>query len=128
MKEAAYMDYNFNVLNEKDYNMGCTMYENYGRKDKAIIWESRKGLRLSNGKKQSAATRLEHEFDHYVDDVKNHKLHRERQQVKDSQYDNEEEKRVILGNESDTAIKNGEAIRKNHKGVSYNTVSSITLN
>ena len=51
-----------------------TMYQNYDRRN-TIFWESRKGLLLTNGKKQSPAVRLEHEFDHAMDDLKNHKDH-----------------------------------------------------
>ena len=41
----------------------------------------------------------------------------------DSQYDTKEERRVITGSEAETARSNGEAIRKNHKGTPYRTVS-----
>lgn len=38
-----------------------------------VHWESRKGAILSNGRRQSPAVRLEHEFDHAMDDLHDHK-------------------------------------------------------
>ena len=127
MREAALSDKDIALLDGNLYNKRGTEYENNGRKDKMIFWESRKGLLLTNGKKQSAATRLEHEFDHYIDDMKNHKEHNERQKKLDKSYKNEEEKRVITGNETFTARKNKEGVRYNHKGVAYDTSSPIKL-
>ena len=95
-----------------------TMYQNYDRRN-TIFWESRKGLLLTNGKKQSPAVRLEHEFDHAMDDWKNHKDHEDRKKVKDSQYENREERRVIIGNETKTAKKLHQGIRNNHGGKTY---------
>lgn len=82
---------------------------------------------LTNGKRQSPATRLEHEFDHYIDDVENHKQHSIRAETYDKQYNNAEEKRVIEGSETTTARKNGEGVRKDHKGKSIKTKSSISV-
>ena len=95
-----------------------TMYQNYDRKN-TIFWESRKGLLLTNGKKRSPAVRLEHEFDHAMDDLKNHKDHEDRKEVKDSQYENREERRVIIGNEAKTAKKLHQGIRTNHGGKTF---------
>lgn len=47
-----------------------------------IYWESRKGLKISHGGKQSPATRLEHEFDHAIDNSNNSLKHRIRQDQK----------------------------------------------
>lgn len=38
-----------------------------------------------------------------MDDLKNHKDHEDRKEVKDSQYENREERSVITGNETKTA-------------------------
>ena len=81
------------------------------------------GKGLKQGGKQSAATALEHEMDHAVDDANNHKQHVERRQMGDSNYDNKEERRVITGSEAQTAKGNKEAIRRNHRGTSYRTAS-----
>ena len=88
-----------------------------------VYWESRQGLITTEGGKQSAATSLEHEMDHAVDDANNHKQHVERAQRGDSNYDNKEERRVITGSEAQTAKGNKEAVRRNHRGKSYQTVS-----
>ena len=88
-----------------------------------VYWESRQGLITTEGGKQSAATSLEHEMDHAVDDANNYKQHVERAQRGDSNYDNKEERRVITGSEAQTAKGNKEAVRRNHRGKSYQTVS-----
>ena len=53
-----------------------------------IQWESRKGLRTTEGGYQSPATRLEHEFAHAIDDRDNPSCHRDRRAIADSQYEN----------------------------------------
>lgn len=70
---------------------------------------------------------MEHEFGHYIDDVKNHKIHDDRQKQSDPQYTNKEEKRVIEMIETFTAKKNGEGVRYNHAGKTYNTSSSVSI-
>lgn len=95
-----------------------TMYQNYDRRH-TVFWEPRKGLLLTNGKKQSPAVRLEHEFDHGMDDLKNHKDHEDRKDIKDSQYDNKEERRVVTGSETKTAKKLHQGVRTNHDGKTY---------
>ena len=127
MLEAAKSQVDFNLFNALDLKENESYYQNNGRKDKYVVWQSRQGLLLSNGDKQSAATILEHEFAHYVDDVLNHKNHKEREQTKDYQYDNKEEKRVVTGYESLTARKNKEGIRKNHKGKNFPTKNSFSI-
>lgn len=54
-----------------------------------------------------------------MDDLKNHKDHEGRKEVKDSQYENREERRVIIGNETKTAKKLNQDIRNNHGGKTY---------
>ena len=84
-----------------------------------MFWEPRKGLLLPNGIKQSPAIRLEHEFDHALDDLKSHKEHVDRANTPDDQFENKEECRVITGSESKTARKLNQGIRTNHKGKTY---------
>ena len=92
-----------------------------------ITWESRKGLKTTEGGRQSAATILEHEFDHAVDNLKNGSAHRLRSYTYNEQYDNEEEKRVIEGSEARTALSHGEAVRKNHKGETFETINPLSI-
>ena len=125
--EATKSNYDYNLMSSESEGVDATMYHNEGGKNKTIFWESRKGLLLSNGKRQSAATRLEHEFDHYVDDVKNHKKHSDRAEETDDKYKNKEERRVITGNEALTARKKGECIRYDHKGTTFNAKNSISI-
>ena len=91
-----------------------------------VYWEARKGLLLSNGGKQSAATRLEHEFDHANDCKRDPKKHRERRERNNDQYENEEERRVIHGSETKTARKHHEGFRYDHKGKTYETQDPTT--
>ena len=84
-----------------------------------VYWESRKGIILSNGRKQSPAVRLEHEFDHALDDLHDHKKHKDRSDTQNAQYDNEEERRVIEGSEAETARKLRQGVRFDHWGKTY---------
>lgn len=63
--------------------------------------------------------RVEHEFDHAVDDLNNHKIHEDRKELLDNQYDNKEERSVIKGSETKTAKKIHQGVRTNHKGTIY---------
>ena len=127
MQFAAKADYDYKIKDATKEENVVTIYHNGGRNDKYIFWESRKGLLLTNGGRQSAATRLEHEFDHYVDDVKNHKAHSDRQDINKTSYRNMEEYRVINGNEAFTAKRNGEGVRHNHYGKTFKTKSSTSI-
>ena len=91
-----------------------------------VKWESRRGIKTTNGGFQSAATRLEHEFDHAIDWSKDKVAHVRNVKSKDLQYENKEERRVITGSEAKTAKANGEEVRKDHKGEVYNTISPIS--
>ena len=95
--------YNFNIKNgggdnlkEAACNPNIKIYvsgnseENHfvsGRKP-TVYWKSRQGLKTTDGKYQSPATVLEHEFDHAVDNYRNHRNHLERSNEYDKQYDN----------------------------------------
>ena len=94
-------------------------YFNYKDRNPAVFWESRKGIILSNGKRQSPAVRLEHEFDHALDDIHDHKKHEDRRDTQNAQYDNEEERRVIEGSEAETARKLRQGVRFDHWGKTY---------
>ena len=128
--------YNFNIKNgggdnlkEAACNPNIKIYvsgnseENHfvsGRKP-TVYWKSRQGLKTTDGKYQSPATVLEHEFDHAVDNYRNHRNHLERSNEYDKQYDNKEERRVITGSETKTAKANRESVRYNHRGKPYRT-------
>lgn len=94
--------------------------------ERKIKWESRKGLRFDGDKRQSPATRLEHEFDHAVDDANNGTNHRTRGSLPAGRFGNKEEQRVIEGSESKTAQANGEDIRKHHYGSTYDVENSTS--
>ena len=119
-----------NNLNEEDsYNLIKDEYKTFfspGRQP-TISWESRKGLKNSYGGKQSPATRMEHEFDHAIDNINNSHNHRIRREEADAQYDNKEEKRVITGSERKTARANKEDIRYNHKGKTFDVSGSTKV-
>lgn len=67
----------------------------------------------------SNGSKLEHEFDHAMDDIDNHKNHESRKERLDNQYDNGEQRRVITGSEAETARKLGQGIRYDHYGTAY---------
>ena len=96
----------------------------YDRKP-VVLWNSRLGNKIDGGF-QSPATGLEHEMDHAYDDAKKPDEHNERVKKTDSQFNNAEERRVITGSERKTAKANGEAVRYNHKGTNYVTISPIS--
>ena len=99
---------------------GRNSFQNNGHQP-TIYWNPDNGIITSDGGRQSAATILEHEADHANDYVKNAHDHNERSGKADAQYDSKEERRVILGSESKTAISNGESVRNDHKGTPYRT-------
>ena len=109
--------YNIEVRDATLYEEFSTEYYNNG--DAYVYWESRKGLKTSNGGRQSPATRLEHEFDHAIGHSTNPHNYRIRKEQKDERYENKEERRVITGSERKTAKANKEDIRYNHKGETY---------
>ncbi|MBQ9093748.1 MAG: hypothetical protein IJY03_07130 [Prevotella sp.] len=118
MREAALNNkYKIYVDDAANLEKSETMYSP-GRQP-TIYWEPRKGLKTTDGGKQSPATRLEHEFDHAVDQLDSPQNHRNRKDKYDEQYDSEEEKRVITGSERKTAKANKEAIRYDHYGETF---------
>jgi len=113
------------VVDANICNVRETAYDpQYG--ERRIKWESRKGLRFDGDKRQSPATRLEHEFDHAVDDATDGVAHKLRKKELSEPFKNKEEQRVIEGSESKTAQANGEDIRKHHYGKTYDVNSSIS--
>ena len=80
------------------------------------------GLRTTEGGHQSPATRLEHEFYHAVDNMNSPSDRRKKSTPDGTPYESQEEKEAINA-ENRTAIRNGENMRKNHYGTTYETVS-----
>lgn len=117
-------DNNLRVAIQEPFEDKRTRYQ--GGTNPVIFWNSHEGLLLTDGNRQSPATGLEHEMDHFVDEQINSKRHRENREQLDNQYDNKEERRVITGSETKTAISNKEGVRINHKGYLYETKSPIT--
>jgi RHS repeat-associated protein len=86
-----------------------------------VFWNPDQGIKTTDGVELSPATVLEHEADHAVDnEVGGTTQHQERVAEENTNYDNNEEERVITGSEAKTAEANGEAkkgwVRPNHKG------------
>ena len=92
-----------------------------------VRWESRRGLKTTDGGFQSAATRLDHEFNHALSMINNGAAHRRRRATVDEHYGNAEERRVITGGEAKTAKANGESIRKDNGGKVYDTINPISI-
>lgn len=120
--------YNYNVENgagdnltsaatSTEYTLGVIQTENHskfrvdnsgpGRSQGFVFWNPTEGLETSKGT-LSPGTILEHEMDHGVDWETNTTQHIKNQGAKDEQFDNKEEKRVIMGSEYKTAVANKE--------------------
>lgn len=73
-----------------------------------VYWNPNEGLRNENGQILSPSTVLEHEIDHAYHEIISSEEHQILTQTVNDNFTNEEEKRVILGNETITAVANGE--------------------
>lgn len=97
-----------------------------------ISWNPTSGIKTDEGYNMSAATCLEHEFDHALSFIYNPASYRVRAIAPDEQYDNKEDRRAETGSEARTAIANQEFptgyVRTNHKGGSIITVPNSTSN
>ena len=117
-----------------------TLVENSGNSNsfdsstKTISWNSRKGLYTSNDAYLSPATRLNHELSHALQYDKNPEQYKKdmntRAEGEDETY-TVEEKRVIEGTESQTAvclgeINSGEITRNDHSGRPFDTSNPIS--
>ena len=118
-KKTIYID------DARVYNDGNDEHENLGGQ-LTVHWNPEIGIIKTDGGLQSPATQLEHEVDHAYDMAKNAHDHIVRQETSDSQYDNKEERRVEEGSEAETARANGEATRRNHRGIPYRTADPTT--
>ena len=113
--------YNYNIKNEG----GKSMYEvannnginiklrvsKYDRNhiaDGTVYWVPNMATKTKEGYVLSPAANLEHEMSHGLSWATNLDAHRKRRSNKDIQYDNEEERRVIEGDEAKTAHANKE--------------------
>ncbi len=119
-KEKIYVD------DARIYTEGVNRFTVEGHQP-TVHWNPDNGIKTTEGGAQSPATIIEHEMDHANDNVDNSKIHSERRDSVDSQFDNKEERRVITGSEAETAQSNGESIRKDHKGTLYRTVSPTSI-
>mgnify|MGYP004624285775 CR=1 FL=1 len=107
-------------------NIGGNSFYTNEQNTSIINWNSRNGMLTSSAGRQSPATIIEHEMSHAIDDQNNHKNHVDRRNTMDEKYENKEERRVIIGSETQTAISNNEGTRNDHYGNSYETESPIT--
>jgi RHS repeat-associated protein len=103
----------------------------YSPKKKTIFWNPYQGLETTDGKLLSPTTVLNHEADHALDDIENPVEHNRNRKTSDANFDNKEERRVILGTETETAIKLGEIekgqiSRDDHSGYETRTSSPIS--
>ena len=105
---------------------GTNMFSVNGHQP-TVYWNPEFGIITSTGGRQSPATILDHELDHAVDDVMNPNLHNQRENRIDSKFENLEERRVILGSETITAIRNGEAPRNDHKGIPFRVSNPTSI-
>ncbi|MBQ1913093.1 MAG: RHS repeat-associated core domain-containing protein [Bacteroidales bacterium] len=105
----------------KNSSISSRYYRDNGGIQK-MIWNPYEGTLTDNGVVLSAATIFSHEADHAFSDYKDALAHSSRQnQLRNDDYENEEEYRVITGTEQLMARANGEisknqVTRKNHFG------------
>jgi hypothetical protein len=90
--------------------------DTYDPATKTIFWDPNQALQLTNGGSISPTTILIHEGGHAEGDISDPKAFLTRLTTLNSQYDNEEEKRVIQKIETPAAKKAGEDTRIDHSG------------
>ena len=113
--------------NNKDSN-------SFNSSTNTISWNPRKGLYTNKDAFLSPATRLNHELGHavnYLDDPQEYHKNIETQIEGDDETYTVEEKNVIEGIESETAISlgeinQGETTRNDHNGVTFDTDSPLS--
>jgi hypothetical protein len=87
-----------------------------------IAWDPYSALQTTDGGTQSPALGLGHEIDHADEDPDTaQKLLNQF----NAQYDNNEERRVILGSETQAARFLGESVRHDHAGTTYRVTSPV---
>lgn len=87
-----------------------------------IGWDPYSALRTTRGGTQSPALGLGHEIDHAD---KNPSAAQRLMRHIDAKYDNKEERRVILGSETEAAHLLGESTRHDHGGTTYRVASPV---
>jgi RHS repeat-associated protein len=103
---------------------------NYNDETNTISWNPNMGVAVDNAD-MSAATVLNHEFDHAVQKNQNPKQFEKDSKTPDKNYTDKEERRVITGSEQKTAQAMGETAkdiptRTNHKAQPYPTINSAS--
>ncbi len=115
MERAAFDVHRFDIFEVQEMETSSSSNDS-GRN--LIYWSSSTGLQVENGDILSAATILEHEFDHAISRIYDMANFYQRASNAKKGYRNEEEYRVITGSETKTARANGE-ISKNKKQSRY---------
>ena len=98
----------------------------FNTKEKTIYWNPNSGLLTTNFVELSPTSVLNHEIDHALQFDKNPRQFKKDANSQNSQYDTDEEQRVITGSEQETArklgeINEGEVTREDHRGQLYET-------
>lgn len=82
----------------------------FNRSEMRVSWNPLEAIEFNNGNRISAATALEHEFDHAVSYSNDPNAYISRRNTYDEVYRNMEERRVVRGSETKTALANSEII------------------
>ncbi len=103
----------------------------FSPKTNTILWDPFQALLTNELHELSPTSVLNHEVDHALQKDKNPQQQKTDGETPDSQYGENEEKRVIKGSEQKTAkrlgeIKEGEITRKDHGGTLYETTSTTS--
>jgi len=96
--------------------------DSYEPTTRTIRWDPYSAMETSDGGAQSPALGLGHEMDHAAQSPRSYDLGSD---GLDDDYDNNEERRVILGSERHAALTLGESIRYDHRGELYSVPSPI---
>lgn len=95
--------------------------DSYDPNTHTIRWDPYSALETTTGGSQSPALGLGHEMDHAARNPRSYDLSIDG--VDDADFDNNEERRVILGSERHAALTLGESIRYDHRGELYSVAS-----
>lgn len=103
----------------------------FNYEEKTIYWDPYTGLRTTNAFLLSPTIALNHEADHALQFLINPKEYKNNIIIKDKDYKNKEERRVITGSEQRTAkllgeIGEKETTRTDHSAIPFPTINPIS--
>lgn len=98
--------------------------DRYDPNTRTVYWDPNSALETTDGGHQTPALGLGHEMSHATG---NRHMTAELSGIADPNYDNKEERRVILNYEDPAARQLGESTRHDHGGNPYNVASPTSI-